>query len=117
MSTVRLDGTAIRDEVSFHRECQRALGFPEFYGGNWNAWIDCMSYLADPTAVMSAIHVRGDEHLELEVTDTTGLSKRCAGVLADLIECTAVVNERFVTSGSGVRLSLTFLEGGPELDR
>ena len=113
MSTVRLDGTAIRDEVSFHRECQRALGFPGFYGANWNAWIDCMSYVDDPAAGMSAIHVGAHGHLEMELTDTTQISKRCPAVLQALVECTAAVNERFARSGSSTRLSLTFLEGRP----
>jgi RNAse (barnase) inhibitor barstar len=94
MKTVRLDGAAIRDEASFHCECQRVLGFPGFYGANWNAWIDCMSSIDDPAAGMSAIHVAAGERLEIEVTDTTGLSKRCSGILLALVECTATVNDR-----------------------
>lgn len=113
MTTVRLDGTAIRDELSLHRECQRALGFPGFYGANWNAWIDCMSCVDDPAAGLSTIHVGANELLEVEVTDTTGLWKRCPEVLQALAECTAAVNERFIRSGSVTRITLTFVEGGP----
>lgn len=113
MTTVRLDGSAILDELCFHRECQRVLGFPAFYGANWNAWIDCMSSIDDPAAEMSAVHVPESERLELELTDTTHLCRRCPQVLQALIECTAAVNDRFVNSASGTRLSLTFLEQRP----
>jgi RNAse (barnase) inhibitor barstar len=113
MFTIRLNGTAIRDELSFHRECQRVLGFPAFYGANWNAWIDCMSYLDDVAADMSSVHVHAGEHLAIELTDTTALWKRCPDVMQALLECTAAVNERFMASDSGTRVTLTFLEGGP----
>ena len=113
MTKVRLNGTAIRDEASFHQECRRALGFPSFYGGNWNAWIDCMSYVDDPPAQMSAIHVGDDDRLEVEVTGTSDLWERCPDVLRALVECTATVNERFASSGSETRICLTFLDRGP----
>jgi hypothetical protein len=113
MTTVRLDGTAIRDEGSFHRECARVLGFPPFYGANWNAWIDCMSYIDDPAAGMSAVQVPKGSRLDVEITDTTGLWKRCPGVLQAFSECTAAVNERLAISGSGTRICLTFLERRP----
>jgi RNAse (barnase) inhibitor barstar len=113
MKTIRLDGTAIRDETSFHRECQRVLGFPGFYGANWNAWIDCMSYIDDPAAEMSAVHVAAGERLEIEVTDTTGLSKRCPDVLQALVECTAAVNDRLGSGPGSARVMLTFLDENP----
>ena len=113
MRTVRLDGTVIRDEASFHRECQRVLGFPGVYGENWNAWIDCMSYIDDPAAEMSAIHVAPGERLEIEVTDTTGLAKRCSDVLQAFVECTAAVNGRLGSSPSSARVMLTFLDENP----
>ena len=113
MQTVRLDGTKIADAASFHRECQRVLGFPGFYGANWDAWIDCMSYIDDPAAGMSAIHVGARERLEIQVTDTTGLSKRCPDVLESLVECTAAVNDRLSSAPACARVVLTFLDESP----
>jgi RNAse (barnase) inhibitor barstar len=107
---VRLNGSAIHDHASLHRECQRVLGFPDFYGQNWNAWIDCMSDIDDPSAGMSTIHVGEGERLEIELTETTKLWQRCPDVVQALAECTAAVNERFVSSGRGTRICLTFLE-------
>jgi len=87
--------------------------FPDFYGANWEAWIDCMSHVDDPPAGMSAVHVPDGARLEVELTETSDLWKRCPDVLQTLSECTAAVNERFASSGSGTRICLTFLERGP----
>jgi hypothetical protein len=56
---VRIDATSIRDWNSFHAVFKQAMGFPDFYGANMDAWIDCMSYLDDPAAGMTAQHVHG----------------------------------------------------------
>ena len=54
---VQIDASKIRDWDSFHDHFSEALGFPEFYGRNMNAWVDCMTYLDDPTDAMTTIHV------------------------------------------------------------
>jgi hypothetical protein len=113
MPTVRLDGTLIRDEASFHEECQRVLGFLSSYGANWNAWIDCLSYVDDPAAEMSTVHVPEGQRLDLEITAATDLGNRCPGLLRDLVACTAAVNQGFVRGGSEIRVALIFLEEGP----
>jgi hypothetical protein len=113
MPTVRLDGTLIRDEASFHKECQRLLGFPSFYGANWNAWIDCLSYVDDKAAEMATVHVQEGQRLDLEITAATDLGNRCPGLLRDLVACTAAVNQRFAGSGSEIRVALILLEEGP----
>jgi RNAse (barnase) inhibitor barstar len=44
----------ITDWPSFHDVFKQALGFPDFYGRNMNAWIDCLTYLNDGmTTVLS----------------------------------------------------------------
>ncbi len=56
MSLVTVQCANILDEDSFHGEFQRVFGFPEFYGRNMSAWIDCMSSVGDLAAGMSEIH-------------------------------------------------------------
>ena len=43
MPVVRIPTSEIVDWESFHSVFQRVLGFPEFYGRNMNAWIDCLT--------------------------------------------------------------------------
>ncbi len=37
MAHERLLTAEIVDRASFHEECRHALGFSNFYGGNWDA--------------------------------------------------------------------------------
>jgi RNAse (barnase) inhibitor barstar len=99
MKTVTLDGTAIRDESSFHAECQRVFGFPEFYGGNMSAWVDCMRYLDDPDACMSKVWVEPGEILILDIKRASDFKTGAPNVWLALLECVAFVNWRRVERG------------------
>ncbi len=48
-----IDFKKIKDWKSFHDQFSEVMGFPNFYGENMNAWIDCMSYIDDTDAAMS----------------------------------------------------------------
>ena len=37
-----LEGSRIRGDASFFHEAERALGFPEYFGHNWDAFNDCL---------------------------------------------------------------------------
>jgi RNAse (barnase) inhibitor barstar len=41
-----LDFRNVKDWDSFHRECADQLDFPDYYGSNMNAWIDCIEDVA-----------------------------------------------------------------------
>ncbi|AOK13540.1 barstar family protein [Burkholderia vietnamiensis] len=58
MTNVFVDTTKITDWPSFHRVFSQIFGFPAFYGNNMDALIDCLSYLDDPEAAMTSLHVR-----------------------------------------------------------
>lgn len=64
---VSLDCDRISDWPSFHQEFATVFGFPDFYGKNMNAWIDCMTYVDDAAAGMSAIHCERGSMLVLEL--------------------------------------------------
>ena len=58
---VTLQSKNITDWESFHTVFAKEMGFPDFYGRNMDAWIDCMSYLDDAGAGMTRLSVaRGD---------------------------------------------------------
>jgi RNAse (barnase) inhibitor barstar len=43
MATAPLNTLAISDWQSLHEESRQAFGFPDFYGMNMDAWIDCLT--------------------------------------------------------------------------
>ena len=110
MKRVSLDTTRIKDRDSFHDEFARAFGFPDFYGRNMNAWIDCMSYLDEPESGMTSIPLEKGEPIVLDIPAALEFKTRCRELFDDLIECSAFVNKRFVDSGDIPILSLMFVE-------
>lgn len=40
-----LDGRGVRDKDSFLSRCAEAFGFPDWFGGNWDALEDCLNDL------------------------------------------------------------------------
>jgi RNAse (barnase) inhibitor barstar len=109
MAHVRLDTAKITDKASFHAECGRVLGFPDFYGQNWDAWNDCMSYLRDAKAQMVGVQLGPEEVLHLELPDARALGERAPDVVRALVECAAFVNRtRYVDRGEPPAIALIF---------
>jgi len=108
MATVRLDASLIIDWNSFHTTCRETFGFPEFYGMNMNAWIDCLSYL-DEGDGMSQFHLAPEETLNIEVAGTESFKSREPEIFDALVECTASVNQRYLDAGKSPLLALVFL--------
>ena len=108
MAVVRLDTRVITDWESFHALCKQVFGFPDFYGMNMDAWIDCMSYL-DEDAGMIGFRLAEDEMLHIEILGTEAFKAKVPEIFDALIECTAFVNKRYTSDGNSPVLSLVFL--------
>ena len=108
MAGVRLNTDKIIDWQSFHQTCKEAIGFPDFYGMNMNAWNDCMSYL-DEDAGMTRFLLSQGEALHIEITDTESFNSRLPEILDALIECSAFVNQRYIEDEKLPPISLVFL--------
>ncbi len=89
--TITIDGSMIHDYESFHEVFKETFGFPNFYGKNMDAWINCMGDIHQDTG-MSKILLPGDTALIIEVTNTKTMAKRTPEVLETLADCTAFVN-------------------------
>lgn len=114
MAHVRLDTAAVTDWPSFHTECRRALGFPDFYGANMDAWIDCLSYLRDEGAAgMAAVALAPDEVLVLEVPDAENFRVRLPEIAGGLWDCTAFVNRRYTDDGEAPAIALMPVDSRP----
>jgi hypothetical protein len=103
---VKIDLSEINDGESFHGVFIEAMGFPEFYRRNMDAWIDCMSYIDDPEAGMSSLTVKPGETLEIELQGTEKLISIRAKIFQEFLLCTAFVNQRFIETGSQTRIAL-----------
>lgn len=98
MKILTIDTNQITDSNSFHSYFKEAMGFPDFYGGNMDAWIDCMTYVDEPTAGMTQITVVPGEMLVLQLTNARSFKSRCRDVYDELIECAAFVNYRRINN-------------------
>ena len=107
-SKVSLDCARIRDWTSFHDEFARVFGFPDFYGRNSSAWIDCMTSLDAPEDGMSRIHAAKGHVLTMQLENVKPFREQHPDLYADLIEMSAFVNWRRLEVGEPVVLALSF---------
>ena len=108
MKSVRIDTSRITGRRSFHTAFAEALGFPDFYGRNMNAWIDCMTSLDDPDAGMTNVHVAPGEVLVLALGNVSSFAQKCPELYRALVECVAFVNYRRMVAGEQAVLLLSF---------
>ena len=101
---VSIPTAKIVDWRSFHQVFQDALGFPEFYGRNMDAWIDCMTSIDKPDDGMSSVTVAPGELLIVQISDELG--HRCPEQYKAIVECSAFVNSRRVQVGEDPVLGL-----------
>jgi len=107
---VKINASLIKDWNTFHDVFADALGFPEFYGRNMDAWIDCMSYLDDPESGMSSVTCDKGDFVVLELENVKEFKQRCPEQYDALVECSASVNWRNLEAGEPPLLMLSFDE-------
>jgi hypothetical protein len=106
MARIRLDAAEIVDRGSFHDGCHRGFGFPEFYGRNMDAWIDCMPDLQDAENGITELKLGPGESLAVEVAGFDDFRARLPEIARELIECTQFANERYRIGGEATRIHL-----------
>src|SRR3954453_16852044 len=83
---VEIPTSKIRDWDTFDDVFAVALGFPDFYGRNMNAWIDCLTY-ADEDDGMRSIVVPPGDVLTLHLAEAASFAERCPEQYAAVVEC------------------------------
>jgi hypothetical protein len=107
-AVITVDCESIIDWDSFHSVFSEAFGFPGFCGRNMNAWIDCLTYIDDPEAGMSAVHAPPGGALVLQLEHTKDFALRCPELYAAIVEGVAFVNWRRLEKGEVPALVLSF---------
>jgi RNAse (barnase) inhibitor barstar len=105
MLIVNIAMSEINDWETFHDTFAEALGFPDFYGRNMNAWIDRLTYEDDG---MSAFPVEPGDVLALQLQDCNDFRVRCQEIYEALIDAAAFVNWRRIEQGDRPILALLF---------
>lgn len=105
MPIVRLNGEHIRNWDTFHTECIPAFGFPDFYGRNLDAWVDCLSYLRDDDG-MTKFKLKDHEVLTIEITQSELIKQHEPELLDELAMCVDLMNERYEDYGELPALTL-----------
>lgn len=114
MHTVcKIDTAAITDWASFHDVFKASMGFPDFYGRNMNAWIDCLTSLDAPEDGMTSVHAPEGGVLVLALSDASDLASRCPDIYEAIVECSAFVNYRRMEVGERPVLALAFYKTTP----
>jgi hypothetical protein len=96
----------IRDWGSFHSVFQAALGFPDFYGRNLDAWIDCMTSIDKPADGLTSVAAEAGDLVALRIDNAADFQRRCPEQFDALIECAAFVNYRRIEVGKTPVLTL-----------
>ncbi len=86
---VDLSGVESRDQL--HSVLKKCLGFPDFYGANFNALIDCMSSFRYPEDEMTTIVLQEDEVLLMEIQNFTPEMKDFVTIIVYAVQA---VNDR-----------------------
>lgn len=81
MKKVKIDTEQIKDWDSFHEVFSQTFDFPEYYGRNINAWIDCMDEFTKELTL-------------LDLGDCRTLKETHPEIIEAISECSAFVNYR-----------------------
>lgn len=105
MKTVPIDASQIADWPSFYDAFAKAFGFPEFFGRNMDAWIDCMTNLDEE---FNAIQVEPGDLVCISLEGAAEFKVRCPEQYEAFVECAAFVNWRRIEVGDPPILVLSF---------
>jgi RNAse (barnase) inhibitor barstar len=108
MTLVKLDTRRITDWDTFHDVFAEVFGFPDYYGRNMDAWIDCMTFLDIPPYEMTTIRAPAGDVVTLQLEHVKDFAARCPAQYDAIIECSAFVNFRKIDVGERAVLALSF---------
>lgn len=105
MIKLSVDFSKVKTVDDFHNKMKELFGFPDFYGKNYHALIDCLSSLRYPDDGMTEIHINKDEYILLEINDVKYRQNNC-DVINSLFSAIQCVNYRCKQMGDNPSILL-----------
>lgn len=99
--TIQIDCNNM-SEKELNKTMKELLGFPDFYGMNWDAMIGCLSYMRYPHEQMTELTLEEDETLIIYCKNLPK-AKFDIPIFIDVIEA---VNERGMNDGHSPQIFL-----------
>jgi len=103
---VTIDLSAVYDRDSFHDLMMASFGFPDFYGRNGNAFIDCLSDIDDPGTGMCGVSVKRGEVFTVHLQGWRNFAANHNEIATALIEEIGFVNEYLEDQGAGTKIKV-----------
>ena len=106
--TIKFDTRVLKNWDAFHDTFVDKFGFPDFYGRNMNAWIDCMTSLDCPEDGMTTVHAPPGGVVVIQLEHVTDFRSQHPVLYDCITECSAFVNYRRMEMGKDPVLALSF---------
>lgn len=94
--TLSIDFKEINDVTEFHNRVKQLFGFPDFYGNNFHALIDCLTSLRFPEEGVTSLNLKQDEFLLLKISNINNLDEE---LKHDFLLSIQEINNRSVLFG------------------
>jgi RNAse (barnase) inhibitor barstar len=105
----KINASKILSWNAFHSYFQKKFGFPDFYGRNMNAWIDCMGDLDKPEHGMTTnFSIGKGEYLVIRLVNVDELKVKAHDIYIALLECSAHINNGRISTGEPPLIFLAF---------
>src|SRR5215212_2768038 len=108
MKSVLINAQELSSWDQFHDIFSKLFDFPEWYGRNMNAWVDCMSDLDEEN--MTSLILQPNEDLLIEISNCAGLDAIQEEIFLALIDSACFVNYRRVEAGSRPYILLSYFK-------
>lgn len=94
MQTFKIKGKRLKNWKTFHSVFKKEMNFPDYYGENMDAWIDC-------------VHEIIDEPTILQIDNGKYLKENEPELLNAIFECGAFVNYLKIKAGEKPNLIIS----------
>lgn len=100
---IEIDFSEVKSLDDMHQLLKNELGFPDFYGKNVNALIDCLTSLRYPEDNMIATTIEKNEVLEMKIKS---LPMDSLLILNHFLIAIESVNQRYLDRGETTPIAL-----------